>query len=461
MTKTRQRGLGRVTSVLLASALCLTVLTPPSAQTLNIDAARTLAFQLVSEGKFDSAAALAQTLLERDPEDQSALLALAQAERGAGRTKTAIKAAKAAWRASDTDAERYASATVAAQSYSTDKRPLLAQLWLRRAAQAAPDAELRQSAERNFKFVRDRNPLTVNLRFSVAPSNNINNGSSSLFSTINGLAFELTGENRALSGMSYRFGVSADYRFALSERQTLTFGISADSNQYSLSSQARAQAPSLRASDLEFNEIKLSARTRLLDADGKGSIGGGITLGQNWYGGNPLTRFVRVDANRQFAISDKAQAGFGISGTRNWRQDNALRNSTVWAVNANYAQALGNGDVVTLRGSLTDVVSAAASTAHDSVGVTVGYRFAKPVFANTSLELSLGAKRSSYDRPILLGPEPRADTKLSASATLVLKDLDYFGFSPTATLSGSRTKSNISAYESKNLGVSFGLRSSF
>ncbi|WP_298292489.1 surface lipoprotein assembly modifier [uncultured Litoreibacter sp.] len=447
----------------LGAAAVLTVLaTAPDAQTqVSIKEARFLAFKLVAAGKYDEAAALSRTILQGDPDDQAALLALAQAEVGAGRISAGVKAAKAAWRASDTAAERYSSSIVTAQALAQNGKRLQAQLWLRRAAQHAPNEGFKARAARDFKYVRATNPVRANLRFSISPSSNINNGSANDRATLGGLSFLLDGEAQALSGLEYRLGGDLSRIFLLSERQNLTFGVGFDTSSYSLSSSAKALAPNASASNYAFQELQFSVSSRLNDKDGPAYTQFRLELGQNWYGGDALARFAEAKVDRTITVGKRAQLRFGGGVKRQWRQDSAFRSSTTWNANAVYLMGLENGNSISFNGAVSDVSSASAAIAHQSAEIGVGYRLGKPVFGKSFLELSLAAKLSEYDRRTILAPSPRRDTRLSANATITFNDLDYFGFSPTATLSASRNRSNVALNETQQLGLSFGLRSSF
>ena len=53
------------------------------------------------------------------------------------------------------------------------------------------------------------------------------------------------------------------------------------------------------------------------------------------------------------------------------------------------------------------------------------------------------------------------DEGVGAELSLAFEKVDYMGFIPVVTLSGSRTRSNISLYDSQSLGVGFSIRSKF
>ena len=428
---------------------------------ISLDQAELLSFQLVANGQYDSAAALARTILEGNPDSQAAWLALSQAETGAGRTASGVRAAKSAWRNSTTATERYSSSIVAAQALARDGKRLQAQLWLRRAAQHAPRDDFKARAEQDFKYVRATNPLRANLRFSISPSSNINNGSANAQASFGGLSFLLDGEARALSGIVYQLGGDLSYTMLLSERQNLTFGVELDTYSYTLSSSAKALAPAASASNYAFQELRFTVGSKRKDADGDNYIQFGVTFGQNWYGGSPLTQFAGAHLSRTIAVGQRARLQFGASAERQRRQDSDLRSATVWQSFASYTLPLENSNTISIRAEISDTDSGSASVAHNAKRLDIGYRLGRPVFGKSYLELSLGAEKRDYDRVTILAPAPRSDTRLSASATMTFTDLDYFGFSPTATVSASRNSSNVSLYETRNLGVRFGLRSSF
>lgn len=428
---------------------------------VSVEEARGLTFTLIANGRYDEASALARTILKANPNDQAAWLALAQSEARAGRGDAAVKAAKQAWRNSDAPNEKYSASVVAAESLLADEKPLRAQLWLRRAAQHAPNATFKQRAERGFRHVRARTPTSVNLRFSVSPSNNINNGTSFEGVTmIRGLPFVPNGAARALSGYEYRLGGDVNYTVKLSEKQNLTFGAALDVRRYTMSSDAKAQAPETTASEFAFQELRASVKTDLQH----GPLGGvttlGLTLGKNWYGGDHLTDFAELSARHRFKLGQKGQMSVALSYEQAWRQDNDARSSDTWSLGTVYSRRVGKGNVLTLSAGLDDVDAVSNGVARQEARVGLSYRKSKPVFGKTQLELSLGLSVKDYDRALDIA-DRREDTSVNASATLILNDLSYFGFSPTATLRASRTQSNVNFYDTEQLGINFGLRSSF
>ncbi|WP_170157839.1 surface lipoprotein assembly modifier [Litoreibacter meonggei] len=432
-----------------------------SAQTqIDLDDARLLAFKLVAAGQYDTAAELSRTILQSDPRDQAALLALAQAESGAGRNGAAIKAAKAAWRVSDTEAEKYSSAIVAAQAFSTDGKQQRAQFWLRRAAQNAPNDTFKARAKRDFKYVKSVNPLQVNLRFSITPSSNINNGSKSETVEVAGLTIALRGDARALSGIEYNVGASLSYQLPKVGAWNLTAFTSVDAKYFSLSSGAKSLAPTVSGSDYAFQEIEAGLRTFRADEDGEAATWASIKVGANWYGGNALSNYLGVGIGRRIKAGARSSLSFSADAERQWRQDYDIRSANVLSLSVTWAHDLSKGGVLWARAHVSDTASDSIVVAHDAIGATVGYAHDKPIFGDTKLELSLGYQVKSFDRAAAPFAR-RVDDTVSASATMIFNNLDYMGFAPTAEISAKRTTSTLNQFSLDDLGVKIGLRSTF
>ncbi|MDG1868800.1 MAG: hypothetical protein P8J00_13885 [Yoonia sp.] len=94
-----------------------------------------------------------------------------------------------------------------------------AQLWLRRAAQYAPDDATKAVVAKDFRTVRERNPWSSSLRFGIFPRSNINNGSTAEIYYLPGLDFPLTLQpsSRALSRFEISGGFSSQYRLHLDD----------------------------------------------------------------------------------------------------------------------------------------------------------------------------------------------------------------------------------------------------
>ncbi len=425
---------------------------------LSPEQMRIAANTALQSGDPQAALTLAEALLQRDPNDLKALLLQARAARDLSRFETARTSARRAWSLSATREERYASALVMAQALSSGGHKTRAQLWLRRAAQNAPNAALKALAVRDFGYVRATNPLATHLRFSISPSSNINNGSKSDTLVIGGLAFDLSGDARALSGLEYRFGGDLTWRKRLGADQVLRLGASFDGRSYTLSGAAKAQAPDARAADYRFFDLEFSLGSSKLAPSGQKITDVDLVAGQNWYGGAALTRYLRASFGQRFKISPRTRLNYRLSAERQWRLDKEIHSASVLTLSGGGQQALGRGAQLGWTLGLRNTSSGSATIGHKAVFAGLRY-LPRARLAGAKMEWSLDLEKRDYDKRnfgIL-----RQDRRLSAGLTLFFQDVEYFGFAPAITFSASRNSSNISLYENDGFSMNLGLRSAF
>lgn len=416
-------------------------------------------FDLLAADKAVEAREVAKVLLANDPDDAVVLVGLSQAERVLGNGKEAVQAGKDAWRSADGQIERYGAALAVAQALSVDGSKLRSQLWLRRAFELAPSEQARAAVAKDFRHVSGTSPWKVDLRFNIAPSSNVNNGAKSRRFQAGPISGTLSGNTLALSGIEYSAGATLTYRLKSSDRQLWRFSLDVDTRQYSLSSSAKRIAPNQRASDLSFGQLSARVETAIFGERQGFSTTFGAELGQNWYGGAPLTQFYKLSARRDMLVNERTALQFGLEYERQNRLDTDVRSADIVTISGGVRRRLNNGNNLTVFGFARDTSSASSAIDHQSAGVNVTYSIAKPIFGKTQLQLGLGASLRDYDQPAF--GVLREDQELTARATLIFNGVNYFGFSPTATLDARRTKSNISLYETEELGISVGLRSSF
>ena len=405
------------------------------------------------------ALSLAGALLQRDPRDGFALIIKSRAARNLGDNATAKRAARAAWRVARSDGDRYAAALVMAQALSSDGQRTWAQLWLRRAAQYAPDERSEALIARDFRYVRSRNPWSMHLTFGVTPSSNINNGSKSDTIVIGGIPFQLSGGAQALSGLEINYGVSTRYRRDMSERLSLHFGGSVEGKAYRLSESARRKAPGLRASDLAYRAAELQFGATLRGARPRNPLDVNLRLGKNFYGGDHLSDYAAAELAKTVTLGKRNRLRFTVSAEEQWRKDRADRSSTALTGQVDWSTRVGQSGLLQLSLGLRDTRSDSGTIAHSAQMAAVDYRFTKPVFG-AYLGLSAAYETRDYDQA-LFGSGPRRDDKLSLGATMFLPDYDYYGFAPEIGLSIVNNHSSETLYETEDIGLTLGFRSTF
>ncbi|MCR9125134.1 MAG: surface lipoprotein assembly modifier [Rhodobacteraceae bacterium] len=409
----------------------------------------------------------ADALTARDPADRTAHLVRARALRDMGRTAQARKAAGNAWALAQTPEQKYAGAMVMAQVLSTAGHRTRAQLWLRRAVQNAPDDALAARARRDFRYVRSRNPWATRFSFSVLPQSNINNGSSERTSYLNydlsrviygePVAYQLGGTARALSGVEYALGLDTRYRFAQTPTRAHDLTLSFDTRHYTLSAEAKRIAPAARGSDFAFTSYALGYQHRGLLRDGRAEYTLGFDLGQSWYGGDPYARFMRGAVSHAQALAPHLRLFGRLSAERQFGQNTA--DTDTLRADFSVTRKLVNGIEMNLGLGAALTASPVADAEFTELGLSARLALPDPVMG-AHVTMGLGLRNRDHDTT-RHGPDGRSDTRLSADLTLTFRDIDYYGFNPTMTVTAAQTQSNIGLYTADRLGVNFGIQSAF
>ncbi len=436
--------------------------TPAVAQqnvTLTVDQARVVAANAVAAGEFELALAIANGLLQRNPQDYGALMQAAAASIGLGQLDQARAFAKRAYRSAGTRAQKVSAARLMASAHFRAGQHSRAEIWLRRAFNNTPDEQLRNVLRREFALVRQENPFTASLSFSIAPNDNINNGSSSETVTIWNLPFVLSADARALSGIETSASVNLKYRLSRGEFQQTHVALTLYGRTYELSPAARAAAPGVKGSDYEFAmaEVALTHDRRFASWPGPTSFA--LTAGQFWYGGDPYIRYNRASVAQGFEISDRLGANlkFGFESQVSERAGGVV--SEISSVGAGLTYALANSDRIGLDVLASETGSQDTTSENSALRVQLSYSLGRPVLG-ANLSFTLAGESRSY--PIsVYDPAGRLDETLSVGISMVFADVSFYGFSPTVTLEASRTESNISLFDRESAGIRFGIQSTF
>ncbi|MFC2966766.1 surface lipoprotein assembly modifier [Acidimangrovimonas pyrenivorans] len=462
----------RIRTAGLALALgLLAVAAPLAGQAKPVElspaAMRAVGMRALAAGYAADAHNIALALLGRDPKDVTALLIRSRAARDLGHYDEARAAARKAWRYAETAPERYAAARVRAQALSSAGNRTLAQLWLRRAVENAPDERARALAVRDYRYVRSRNPWALHFSLSLSPSSNVNNGSSSSTSLAElpwlpygPVTIELGTDAQALSGYVGQLGFAAVYRLPPSERVRTEFHFSGSYRHNWLSARAKAAAPMAKGSDYDFGAFEIGIRQEFRRSVKSLSIYHWTgTLGRNWYGGAVLSDYARLGLGAEHPLAPQLKALWDVSYEHQDRYDMTSRSADVMTGEIGLDWGLANRDRMRLSFGARDTRAAEAEIDNRAVFADLTWSKAKPV-RGIALGLQLSAERRRYG-PYSWAPNGRRDVTLSAGLTMVFTRVSYMGFSPSLDVSYSRTASNVGLYRSSQAGLLLGFRSQF
>ena len=222
-------------------------------ETITLDEARQIAARALRAGDAELARTLAMGLIKADPKDAYAYSVLAAAHSKLDNPALARAAARLSYKNATSREQSFVYARTAGRIALQQKRFTASQMWLRKAAFYAPDGKATQQLSRDFAQVRAANPLSLRFNFSIAPSDNVNNGSDATLLIINGEpqpGGHIAPGSQALAGIVGTADVNATFRLNRT-RKTQTFATArAYTRRVALSSAARAAAPKVSNSSL-------------------------------------------------------------------------------------------------------------------------------------------------------------------------------------------------------------------
>ncbi len=450
-----------------SALLCLLLAQPVAAQQHGDALSRATFFDLgvtlLRDNRVQDAANVADTLIATRPNDASALVLRAEAAITLGDFAGATRYAKRAYRHATSRPQAFGAARLVALAYAQLKQDTRAQLWLRRARQYAPDQQTANGIARDYQFLRGRNPWTTNLRFGIAPSSNINNGSARLTSQFLGLPieFNLDGEARALSGWQISGGFDVEYRIDATRTSASFATFSADYSTYALSKSAQEQAPDAVGSDFADGGLSFGITHKHILSEGGRPTDFSVKVGQIWYGGDPYSRYIEARIGHTWTLGDKDNLSLSVSRqARLTSLDNDPVLSKIDGLSIRWFHRLSNRDRFSLGASLNNSSSDDTDSTYESIAYSATYDPFAPVFG-MNLGFGIDAETRNFASFRLAGGAPREDISIGLNMSVNFADVEYYGFQPVINFSARRNQSTLDLFDREYTSIGFDLRSSF
>ena len=430
--------------------------------TLDAQGMYQLTQQFLMDGRVEDAGRLTEALLQRDPQDPVALLLSAEVAFAGGRLEEGRAAARAAHAATDDPGLRFQAARLVAFAHAEAGQDTRAMLWLRRALPDAPSDEAVVQLRDDYNFLRDRNPLSVQLSFGITPASNINGGSASdtvrLIVPIFGeVEFELIGASRALSGIQFSGGVTLAYRLAETPTSATLLQGQFSGRTYALSPEAQRQAPDDRGSDFADYSLTTNLTHRWVQDGWTAPASLSFGIGQTWYDDSPFVRFARLSADRSWQWDDRNRLRLGLSAE--WQE--RLRDDEGYGIlgfDADWTRAYAPG-TLTLSAGVRDSLTDLEDVGSDGLSLGATWDLREPV-AGFRLGFGADADYRHFDATAY-GRGDRTDLRLTLRTTVGVSGVNIYGFEPTITLEASETDSDVDFFDRSDLRIDFGFRSTF
>lgn len=423
-----------------------------NAQTFSIPQARALARQAFQAGNIALAEQIAAALLQRNPDDAEALLIRALSARRAGAFDIAEDSAAAAYRASENPALQFDAAIVVADLKARKEQFTRAEFWLRRADNVAPDDQRKEVAARAFRNVSRLNPLSIQLRFTARPSNNVNNGAETLEISLGGLPFSIDPSGQQLGGYEASTGVSLTYRLSEDENQKTEALAELFYRKIWLDSRAKDLVPTAEGSDFDYGVVIAGLRHQRLIWPELGTSEVTSLLGQSWYGGDELARWGELQLRQTVRTSNAQQLRFGTTIRSENRLDSDINSSESLALSVDLTRAAESGGSFGLGATIKNIWSDSGTVDLASVALRANRRLDR--IGAIKPRLSASVEQRNYHKFSTVAGG-RDDTTMSLGIDITFPDVSYFGFLPQASLRARRTWSTVDIYDRNE--YSFGL----
>jgi hypothetical protein len=419
---------------------------------------------LLVSGDALAAREVATAYLSKYPGDSEMLVVLSLAEAALGNGQGSFKAGRAAFDMAATPEGRYTAARAAARGAYVAGEYGRSQYWLRRAAISAPTEADTARTARDFRLARSKRALLSRLNFGFSTSDNVNGGASGSLLTVDGLPFvgELSPDAQALSG-TYGWGsVNGSLRLAETPRSRteLTFG--GYGRLVWLSKKSQEAAPSVENGDYAVTALSFGAAHKRLIGEAGLELGGSVEFGQQTFGGEVTSRHLTLGTTLQRRVSARGAITLGAEVERRALGSDGDRSETEWQLSFGYSNVLAGGGRVRLQSRWSSTSSDVSNNVGTSFEARAGYDFGKPV-GPVRLSVDIGAGWADYPDYALFVPVPggRQDKRLFGAIEIVPDKVQWAGFAPVLTITGSRTSSNVSRFDSDELAFTLGVRSTF
>ena len=463
--------MGRLLGLWIGAAMLVSGTLHSHAQTvpaqLQVDAEQALV-----DGDAATTEARARQLLAQDPDHYAAHLLLALALSDQGRFSEAARAAAQAYERARTKEEKLITSRLAGSAHFRAEHYARSELWFRRAANHIQTEEEAENVVRAFHRAQQANPISSNYTASIAPTDNINGGSSTGVGCFQNhddscfWEFTLPEDRHALSGLEYAASARVSYRLSRSQRQQTSIGALIQGQAYTLSDEARellSSSPSSEVRDVTAKdfaavlaEITLAQRQRNLSPLGPTRTE--LAFGKYWQGGDALVRYRDVILEQDIAIGEAGILSLG------WQQRDqtalvpSLLDTVTTEISTGWRTRLPNDDGIRF---ILAAKESAAGRESSYVEYRAGIDYApQQRVLNSRWSISFEAGQRSFpEYPTTL--DGREDLFATLGMTAVFEDWSYLGFSPSVSLTATRMESDVKGADTTSAALRFGIASNF
>lgn len=315
----------------------------------------------------------------------------------------------------------------------------------------APNEYEAQGIRSFIDTIDARRPFTFNAYVSVAPSTNVNNGSSNktIYAPLWGVDMDIDDISREQSGIGFSTGLSAGYSHRLGNDFSVVLGGGINASVYT---------------DDDYNRYGASQSAELRYLLTGGFLGAGLVTSQNYsydiyaqdhefyYSYGP-----RVSLQK--AISP--QNRLNLSSVYEWRdyEIGSSSNGTALMVDGSWNHAFDSSLTASLGAGYDRIKTEIDFTSYETYSGRFGLYRELP--KGITVDLNGEVRFSEFDAMHPIAGVTRKDTRLTGTVALTKRDFNIWGYAPSLEYTYVYNDSNISLYEFDSHALDFRLSKDF
>ena len=312
--------------------------------------------------------------------------------------------------------------------------------------------EYEASGIRSFIDTIDaRRPFTFNAYLSVAPSTNVNNGSSNktIYAPLWGVNMDIDDNSQEQSGIGFSTGLSAGYSHRLGNDFSVVLGGGINASIYT---------------DDDYNRYGASQSAELRYLLTGGFLGAGIVTSENqsydiYAQENEFYYSYGPRISLQKAISPKDR--LNLSSVYEWRdyEIGSQSNGTALFIDGSWNHAFDSSLTASLSAGYNDVKTEVDFTSYETY--SGGFGLYKELPKGITVNLNGEVRFSEFDAMHPIAGVVRKDERYMGSIALTKRDFNIWGYAPALEYTYIYNNSNISLYEFDSHALDFRLSKDF
>ena len=315
----------------------------------------------------------------------------------------------------------------------------------------APNEYEAQGIRSFIDTIDARRPFTFNAYVSVAPSTNVNNGSSkkTIYAPLWGVDMDIDDNSREQSGLGFSTGLNAGYSHRLGNDFSVVLGGGINASIYT-------------ESDYDRYGASQSAELRYLIPGG--FLGAGVVASENYsydisQQKNEFFYSYGPRVSLQKAISPKDR--INLSSVYEWRdyEINPTGNGTALTLDGSWNHAFDSSFTTSLSAGYDRINTEIDFTSYETN--SGGFGLYKELPEGITVDLNGEVRFSEFDAMHPIAGVVRKDERYTGSIALTKRDFNIWGYAPALEYTYVYNDSNISLYEFDSHAVDFKLSKDF